>query len=216
MNQYCLGKIVHVLVNQIRCILELVVDVDVELGVDYCGDNFDVHCAGDLADAVVIVELDVELVGVLVDEVADDGVRAGVLAGVWAGVWAVVRVGVRAGVLAGTLVDVSVDRHDYHFRLNLMDSIEMVHLHDLMVVLCADVYSGYLYCYRDPDGVVCSGYPYCYRDRDGVDYSVDIDCYDCYDVDDAHRIVVAHFHDWLALDAHFDEVVAVLEFALYV
>lgn len=51
--------------------LESVVDVDVELDVDYCGDNLGVHCVGDLGDAVVIVELDVVLVGVLVGEVVD-------------------------------------------------------------------------------------------------------------------------------------------------
>lgn len=62
----------HVLVNQMSRILESVVDDDVELDVDYCGDNFDVHCASDLAVVVVVVvELDVALVGVLVDEVAD-------------------------------------------------------------------------------------------------------------------------------------------------
>lgn len=159
----------HVLVNQMSRILESVVDDDVELGVDYCGDNFDFHCAGDLADAVVVVELDVAVVGVLVDEVVLAGERADERAGE--------RAGVRVGVLADTLVDVSADNHDYHFRLNLIDSIEMIHLHNLMVVLCADVCFGYQYCYRDPGGVDCS------------------DDHDCHDVDDAHRIVVVHFHD---------------------
>lgn len=125
-----------------------------------------------------------EQAGERADERADE--RAGV------------RAGVQAGVLADTLVDVSDDSHDYHFRLNLIHSIEMIHLHDLMVVLCADV---------------CFGYQYCYRDPGGVDDSVD---HDCHDVDDAHRIVVVHFHDYLVLDAHFDKDVAVLEFGPYV